>query len=56
MGVIVEGLENKAQLDFLYRQGCNCYQGYYFSKPLSIEDTSELLHQQHVKHLTAMNA
>ena len=33
--VIVEGVEEKEQFDFLVSQDCYGYQGYYFSKPLS---------------------
>lgn len=43
MGVIAEGLEIEAELDFLRQQGCNFYQGYYFSKPLCIKEISDLL-------------
>ena len=31
--VIAEGVEQQSQLDFLQSQGCNCYQGYLFSRP-----------------------
>jgi EAL domain-containing protein (putative c-di-GMP-specific phosphodiesterase class I) len=34
MQVIAEGVETEEQLDFLTGQGCGCYQGFYFSKPL----------------------
>ena len=34
MDVIAEGVETEDQLTFLKKQGCNHYQGYYFSKPL----------------------
>ncbi|MGA9045743.1 sensor domain-containing phosphodiesterase [Sulfuricurvum sp.] len=35
---IAEGVETIAQLEYLHEQGCNEIQGYYFSKPLPIEE------------------
>jgi len=35
---VAEGVETKAQLDFLKACGCDQVQGYYFAKPLSVED------------------
>ncbi|MGZ5075914.1 MAG: EAL domain-containing protein [Methylobacter sp.] len=34
LGVVAEGVESKMELDFLRQNGCLCYQGYYFSRPL----------------------
>lgn len=34
MSVVAEGVETKAQLDYLRSIGCNSVQGYYFAKPL----------------------
>jgi diguanylate cyclase (GGDEF)-like protein/PAS domain S-box-containing protein len=34
--VIAEGVETEAQRDFLASQGCLCYQGYLFSRPLAL--------------------
>ena len=42
--VIAEGVETAEQLAFLRKHGCDQMQGYYFSKPLSATDFSELLH------------
>ncbi|TAN66769.1 MAG: bifunctional diguanylate cyclase/phosphodiesterase [Methylobacter sp.] len=35
--VIAEGVESEEQRRFLARHGCHAYQGYLFSKPLSLE-------------------
>ena len=37
MPVITEGVETKEHLDFLRDAGCDMFQGYYFSKPISVE-------------------
>ena len=36
--VIAEGVENEAQLLFLTEQNCDEVQGYYFSRPLKVQD------------------
>ncbi len=41
--VIAEGVETRAQLDFLAAEGCRQVQGYYFSRPLPPADLEELL-------------
>jgi EAL domain-containing protein (putative c-di-GMP-specific phosphodiesterase class I) len=38
MSVVVEGVETPEQLEFLNELGCEQYQGYYFSKPVSDEE------------------
>lgn len=38
MEVITEGVETKTQVDFLAEYGCDIYQGYYFSKPMPVEE------------------
>lgn len=38
MKTIAEGVETEAQLEFLKGVGCDIYQGYYFSKPISVAD------------------
>lgn len=40
---IAEGVENQAQFDFLSKQGCINFQGYYFYRPLSVERIDDLL-------------
>ncbi|MDY0321662.1 MAG: EAL domain-containing protein [Arcobacteraceae bacterium] len=41
--VLAEGVETKEQLEFLRNEGCDYYQGYYFSKPISALEFIELL-------------
>jgi len=41
LGVIAEGVETEAQRDFLASAGCHAYQGFYFCRPLPIEDFEE---------------
>ena len=36
--VIAEGIETKAQLDFLIKLGCEFIQGFYYAKPLAPDD------------------
>jgi len=38
LNVIAEGVETEAQRDYLYNAGCSTYQGYFFGRPLPIED------------------
>jgi diguanylate cyclase (GGDEF)-like protein/PAS domain S-box-containing protein len=41
--VIAEGIETRAQLNFLQRHGCAEGQGYYFSRPVVAEQAGKLL-------------
>ena len=41
--IIVEGVETQTQENFLLSMGCRYTQGYYYYKPLPIEDFEELL-------------
>jgi diguanylate cyclase (GGDEF)-like protein len=43
MDVIAEGVETEVQRAFLTRYGCHAYQGYLFSRPLSIEQLDAYL-------------
>lgn len=43
VNMIAEGVETKEQADFLLSEGCSEMQGYYFYKPMPVEDFSKLL-------------
>ena len=56
--VVAEGVENEGQLNVLLRRGCDLFQGFYLSHPLtseqvvaSLEDSSSILyHHPHFSH------
>ncbi|MEL6868258.1 MAG: EAL domain-containing protein [Pseudomonadota bacterium] len=41
--VVAEGVENRAQLDYLTQQQCDQIQGYFFSKPLAASALEQVL-------------
>ncbi len=41
--VVAEGVETRAQVDYLLAGGCVEFQGYYFSRPVPAEEMDELL-------------
>jgi diguanylate cyclase (GGDEF)-like protein/PAS domain S-box-containing protein len=45
--VLAEGVENKAQLNFLRENNCNEAQGFYFSQPVSSDEFYLLLQTHH---------
>ncbi len=42
MTVVSEGVETKEQAEFLKESGCDIFQGFYFSKPIPVDDFKEL--------------
>jgi diguanylate cyclase (GGDEF)-like protein len=44
--VVAEGVETQGQLEYLKEIGCDYAQGYYFSKPVTPEDITEMLESQ----------
>lgn len=47
--VVAEGVEEEAQLNTLRQMGCECIQGYYFSKPVPPEDFEVFIREDVVK-------
>ncbi len=45
IGCIAEGVESKAQAEFLLSAGCDYAQGFYFSRPVNAKRAAELLRQ-----------
>lgn len=43
LSVIAEGIETKKQLEFIRERKCDKAQGYYFSKPLPVEEIERML-------------
>jgi len=43
LNVIAEGVETKEQKEFLLKEGCELIQGYYYSKPVSNIEMTQLL-------------
>jgi len=41
--VVAEGVETESQMSYLVRSGCDYFQGYYFSKPLSNDASVDFL-------------
>jgi diguanylate cyclase (GGDEF)-like protein/PAS domain S-box-containing protein len=50
--VVAEGVEEQSQANFLRGHDCDILQGYYFGKPVSVDEISELLRQEKVKWST----
>jgi polar amino acid transport system substrate-binding protein len=48
--VVSEGVETRAQMEFLNKLGCHEYQGYLFSKPVPMEDIEKNFFQQALKN------
>lgn len=43
MGVVAEGVESKAQLEFLIQNGCDQVQGFFFSPPVPLKEFMKIL-------------
>lgn len=47
--VVAEGVENKEQADFLCKLGCNYAQGYYYAKPMPVNEFTKLLNDSDIE-------
>jgi diguanylate cyclase (GGDEF)-like protein/PAS domain S-box-containing protein len=60
LSVIAEGVEMQAQADFLAAHDCHAYQGYFFGRPVPLEDFEMLIsdspNQRPVLHLQSKYA
>lgn len=45
ISVVVEGVESEKQVEFLKSIGAEIIQGYYFSKPIPVEEYEKLIQQ-----------
>jgi len=43
LSTVAEGIENDKQLDYIKSQHCDVYQGFYFSRPLPIDEITTLI-------------
>ncbi|NLJ93565.1 MAG: EAL domain-containing protein, partial [Aeromonadales bacterium] len=50
LSLVIEGVETQAQLDLLADFGPLTVQGYYFYKPLSVKDITQLFITKQHKH------
>jgi EAL domain-containing protein (putative c-di-GMP-specific phosphodiesterase class I) len=54
--VVAEGVEDQSQANFLRGHDCEVLQGYFFSKPASVDEVSELLRQEKIKWSTPIHS
>lgn len=48
--VCAEGVEQRAEFEFIKELGCDLIQGYYFAKPVPIELLAETIEHIHMRH------
>ena len=47
MKTVAEGIEKKEQVEFLAEQGCDMIQGFYFAKPMPIEEFNQRVEREY---------
>ena len=47
METVAEGVENEKTLNILKSYGCDVYQGYFFSKPIPVEEVEKILDSEY---------
>lgn len=52
MKVIAEGVENQEVLDFLASQKCDIYQGYFYSRPVPVDEFARILQRERQQSLS----
>jgi EAL domain-containing protein (putative c-di-GMP-specific phosphodiesterase class I) len=45
LDLVAEGVESRDQVDYLARQGCDCFQGFVFGKPMFGDQLGPFLSQ-----------
>ncbi len=50
---VIEGVEDKEQVEFLKKLSCDIGQGYFFAKPLPAEEYTEFIHSSQLLQLPA---
>lgn len=50
MKTVAEGVETKEQVEFLRKLDCNLVQGYYYAKPMPLDDFYQLLINEEIRY------
>ena len=56
LSVIAEGVETQEQVDFLRSAGCDYVQGFYFARPMPVDDYVNLVRETNSAAQTAVEA
>jgi len=46
MKIVAEGIERKDQVEFLAEQGCDMIQGFYYAKPMTVQEFDKRIEQE----------